>query len=306
MASPVVTSDGEFIALYPSYEPINQGPFAHLFLAGSITAVMDVYHTDAYSGSGNMISNPFVKRGSLLKSNPSNSDHLAYFFLKGVSTETDIYFMESYDRGQTWSTQARINQDTIGNGILQDLVWADFDIDGDLAVCWRDRRSGSGTGYAQNTEIYGVTRWHNSSAFNNEFVISDQAVGHNSVLEESGNDFMSVRFINDTLYCVWGDVRSGNLCIYLNKTSLISGTSSNSLIHSDSKSLIVYPNPATNEIYLKNGYILERFIISSSGGNVLLRGENASIIHLNGLSPGIYTLEMVIKGKTYISNFMKE
>jgi hypothetical protein len=306
MASPVVTSDGEFIAIYPSYEPTAQGPFAHLYLGRSVTAGVDLYHTDAYSGSGSAISDPYVKRGSLLKSDPSDPDHLAYFFLRQVSSETDIYFMESFDRGQTWGAQTRVNQDPVGNGKLQDLVWADFDVDGDLVICWRDRRSASGTGYAQNTEIYGVVRWHGNNLFDTDFTISDQSVPHQSILEGSGNDFMSVRLLNDTLYAVWGDVRTGILSVYLNKMSLQSGTQSVSTIYSDLKGAVVYPNPSGEEIHLKNDVLAEEFTVTSADGKVVMKGSNASLIDIRSLSRGIYDLDLKVNGVVYRTSFLRE
>lgn len=306
MPSPVVTSDGEFIAIYPSYEPLAQGPFAHLFLGRSITAGADLFHTDAYSGTGNTITDPNLKKGSLLKSDPSNPDHLAYFFLRQVSTETDIYFMESFDRGQTWSAQTRVNQDPVGNGKLQDLVWADFDLDGDLVICWRDRRSASGTGYSQNTEIYGVVRWHGNSSFETDFTISDQSVSHQSILEGSGNDFMSVRLLNDTLYTVWGDVRTGNLSVYLNKKALVSGIQSVSMIHGDQKEVLIYPNPTDNEIHLKNDVLAEEFNVTSADGKVLMKGYNTTTIDVKSLLKGSYNIELKVKGVVYTTSFLKD
>jgi hypothetical protein len=306
MASPVVTSDGEFIAIYPSYEPTAQGPFAHLCRGRSITSGVDLFHTDAYSWTGNTISDPYVKRGALLKSDPSDPNHLAYFFLSQLSSETDIYFMESFDRGQTWSAKTRVNQDPLGNGKLQDLVWADFDLDGDLVICWRDRRSAAGTGYSQNTEIYGVVRWHGNSSFESDFTISDQSVPHQSILEGSGNDFMSVRLLNDTLYAVWGDVRTGILSVYLNKMSLHSGTQSISTIYSDLKGVLIYPNPTDHEIHFKNDVLAEEFTVTSIDGKILLKGGNVFVIDVKSLSRGSYDLELKVKGVVYRTSFLKE
>lgn len=309
MPSPVVTSDGIFIGIYPAYEPTTQGPFAHLYIAKSTSAGVDLSHIDAYSGTGNPISDPYVKKGSLFKNDPSDPNHLAYFFLSEVNGDADIYFMESFNGGINWTAQQRVNQDPIGNGKLQDLVWADFDQDGDLAVCWRDRRNAAGTNYQQTSEIYGVVRWKDSINFSADFPISDSPATHDVVLEGNGNDFMNVNFLNDTIYAVWGDVRTGVLSIYLNKYAVSSGTNSINLINQELiEDPLVFPNPAHDQIQLKDYFKTDHFSIINSAGKIVSDGRK---FPLNGLSieklpNGVYTLYLTSGDWVASTVFIKE
>lgn len=308
MPSPIVTSDGVFMGIYPAYEPSTQGPFAHLYIAKSVTAGVDLNHVDAYSGTGNPISDPYVKRGSLFKSDPSDPNHLAYFFLSEMNGDADVYFIESFNAGLTWTVQERINQDPVGNGKLQDLVWADFDSDGDLAVCWRDRRNASGNNYQQASEIYGAVRWKDSSNFSADFPISNAQAAHDIVLEGNGNDFMNVNFLNDTIYAVWGDVRTGILSIYLNKYGVVEGTNSISIINQEVvENHLIYPNPSEDYIYLKNYYKTDRYTVFNSLGKAVLSGRKFPVngLSIEKLEKGNYTLLLESGEWVQSSSFIK-
>lgn len=309
MPSPTVTSNGTFMAIYPSYEPLAQGPFAHLYIAKSTTAGVDIDHINAYTGTGNTISDPYLKKGSLFKSNPANASHLAYFFLKETSGDVDIYFMESFNGGTTWSSQQRINQGPVGSGKLQDLVWADFDLDGDLAVCWRDRRNTASTGYAVPTEIYCAVRYKDSTNFSLDFAITDNQVAHDIILEGKGNDFMNVQFLNDTVYAVWGDVRTGNLSIYLNKVSVATGVSSITTIAKESiVNPLVYPNPASESIRLTQDFKSHRYIVFDQTGRPVLKGRKfpEEGLDIRKLATGTYTLFLEKDEWSCTSTFIKE
>lgn len=309
MPSPSIAANGTFYAMYPAYEPVNQGPFAHLYLSKSNSAGVSLEHIDAYSGAGNPISNSLLKRGSLFKCDPSDPNHMAYFYLSEINGDADIFFIESMNGGLSWTSPLRINQDPVSNGKLQDLVWADFDHDGDLAVCWRDRRNGSGNTYQETTEIYGVIRWKDSISFSSDFPISDTPASHDVVLEGDGNDFMNVRLLNDTLYAVWGDVRSGVLNIYLNKMSLLDGTSSISVISSESvRTPEIYPNPSSSRIYIKTEETFESFEICDASGKVVLKGNSFASegIDIQTLKHGKYTLRLIIKNQFSEVSFIKD
>jgi hypothetical protein len=142
--------------------------------------------------------------------------------------------------------------------------------------------------------------------FETDFTISDQSVSHQSILEGSGNDFMSVRLLNDTLYTVWGDVRTGNLSVYLNKKALVSGIQSVSMIHGDQKEVLIYPNPTDNEIHLKNDVLAEEFNVTSADGKVLMKGYNTTTIDVKSLLKGSYNIELKVKGVVYTTSFLKD
>jgi len=131
---------------------------------------------------------------------------------------------------------------------MQDLLWADFDKDGDLVVSWRDRRNAADSGYAVASEIWGATLWKDSTEFSANYRISDTLVPYDSVLAKSGNDFMCIVLQSDTLNAVWGDARDGKLNIWMKRMELPgAGPLGVSLIASEQIPLVhVYPNPFSN------------------------------------------------------------
>ena len=274
MPTPTVTSNGKFYAIYPSYVP-SQSPFARLILASSTNACLDVNHQVAYQSASpflaNNATNSLLKAGYLLRSNPNDPNHLAYFFLSDLDGDADIKMMETTNAGTSWSAVKRVNQDPIANGKLQDLVWADFDNDGDLVVCWRDRRNASGSTYSVPTEIYCAVRKNGQADFEEDYSISSLQVDHDVILEDKGNDFMNVALQNDTAYAIWGDVRSGTLKIYLNKWNINNQSSSLYEVYKQNEQLL-YPNPASQNVTLPESALNAEYYLYDINGKVIEKG----------------------------------
>lgn len=294
--SPVVGPDGTFYATYPSYET-SQSPFAHYYLASSSTLGNSLDHANVYTALIQGTTDPFAKKASKLICDQSEPNHLALLLLGQESGDGDIYFMETYD-AINWTTPVRLNDDVNGNGKLQDLVWGDFNENGDLAICWRDRRNGSTNGYQTETEIYGVIRYKDSVNFEPNFPISSQQAPHDVVLEGAGNDFMNVRFVGDTIYSVWGDVRTGTLNIFLNKTSVTTGTSSIQTIHSDDALMTIFPNPANDYFKIDQFEEYENCQLIDAIGNVLQDIETNTIATTN-IPSGTYFVRFAVKNKAF-------
>jgi hypothetical protein len=305
MPSPAVSADGTFYAIYPSYET-SQSLFPRYLLANSTTQGLAINHIIAYQGVNIGVQNDLLKRGSLLKTDPSNSLHLAYFFLSEINDGADVYFTETMDAGITWTSFKRINQDPIANGKLQDLLWADFDLDGDLLVCWRDRRNGIGTSYAEPTEIYAVVRPKDSLNFNVDYRISSQQIQHDQVLTNSGNDFMHTCLMNDTAYTVWGDVRTGTLKIYLNKWNIFSQLGSLSEIPT-AETIPIIPNPSNISIQVPANFIGETYTIFSLNGSCIVKKElENEFIDISCLTKGSYILQINKEKHCFNSKFIKD
>jgi hypothetical protein len=120
---------------------------------------------------------------------------------------------------------------------------------------------------------------------------------------------MNVQFLNDTIYAVWGDVRTGNLSIYLNKIAVASGTSSISTITKEELTpTAVYPNPANEHIRLLHYFKSDRYVIYDRTGRPVLKGrkfpeEGADI---RKLAPGSYTLILENGEWQLTTSFIKE
>lgn len=294
--SPLVGPDGTFYATYPSYDT-SQSPFAHIYLSYSNSLGADIDHVNAYTVLIPGSPDPFAKKGGRMVCDPSEPSHLAMILIGNQSGDDDLFFMETYD-AINWTTPARLNDDPVGNGKLQDLVWADFNENGDLAVCWRDRRNASASGYQTETEIYGVIRYTDSTNFEPNFPISTQQVAHDVVLEGSANDFMNVRFVGDTLYAIWGDVRTGTMNIFLNKTSVSSGTSSVQTIHSDDPLMTIFPNPANESFKIDQFEGYENCTLMDASGK-LLREIETDTVQTSDLESGMYFVRFMVDHKAF-------
>ncbi|HVA97840.1 MAG TPA: T9SS type A sorting domain-containing protein [Bacteroidia bacterium] len=149
------------------------------------------------------------------------------------------------DGGQTWTSPTRVNDDPIGDGKFQDLVWANYDTNGNLLITWRDCRNASGTGYQQPTDMYCSVSTDNGNTFGTNVRLSNITVPFDTILDEKGNDFMTCSFLNDTIYASWGDVRTGHLTIFFTKTSASTGLGVQTLVQSQNMpEAKIFPNPS--------------------------------------------------------------
>lgn len=298
MPSPVVDPDGTFYAVYPSYDTA-QSPFVHLYLAESTSLGADVDQTNAYTVLIQGVTEPLAKKGNLLISDPSLPKHLAMLVIGQTSGDGDVYFMETYN-AVTWTSPIKINDDPLGNGKLQDLVWAAFNETGDLAICWRDRRNASANGYSTETEVYGAVRFKDSLNFEPNFSISSQQSPHHILIEGNGNDFMNVQFAGDTMYAIWGDARNGSVNIYLNKVNIIDGTSSISEVFKGNSPMTIFPNPAENSFTIENFLSYDDITLINTNGETILE-VSSETTDVSTLARGSYYVRFKTAGKSFLS-----
>ena len=305
MPTPTVDGNGRFYAMYPSYLT-SQSIYPRQILAYSDNHGLTMQHQLAYQGLNIGISNSQCKRAAKLIADETHPGHLAFCFLSEQNDQSDVYFMETTDGGQNWSAMQKVNQDPIGNNRVQDLVWGDFNANGDLVITWRDRRNAPADGYAQASEIFAATKPFGTSTFTTDYAISSQAAAHDTILEGSGNDFMSVAYIGDTCYAIWGDVRSGTLKIYLNKWH--DGTQQNSLnLIAEEHALLAYPNPAANELFLTPAFLNPcRIRIVNELGQEVLNEQHQSIDRIDvSMYIGTFQVEIYTEGKSYRCAFSR-
>ncbi len=305
MPTPTIDGAGKFYAMYPSYL-VSQSVFPRQILASSTNLGTSLDHLVAYQGTGIGISNSTCKRAGKLIADKAHPGHLAYCFLSEQNDQADVYLMESSDGGNTWGTMHKVNQDPIGNNRVQDLLWGDFNESGDLVITWRDRRNAPNDGYEQASEIYAATKPYGSLTLSQDYPISSQAAAHDTILEGSGNDFMSVVYAGDTCYAVWGDVRSGTLKIYLNKWNALTQQNSISVI-SEEYGLLTYPNPTSDILYFKHEFSapIELRIINAQGAEVYHElNFTENFIDVSTYS-GTFFIEVYDQGKTIRGHFTR-
>ncbi len=146
----------------------------------------------------------------------------------------------------------RVNDDALGNGKQQDMVWAAYNEQGAIATVWRDRRNDASNGFWNvGYDFYYAISDDNGQTFSANQKMSSQFIPFDSIVAENGNDFMSAVYSGDTLYTVWGDSRSGRLNIWFAKTIASTNTTVDVSILNENKGLFqMAPNPAKEQLYL--------------------------------------------------------
>ncbi len=300
MPTPAVAADGIFYAVYPSYV-LSQSLLPQFILAASHDGGTSFEYRSVFR-SATATGDSLAKTGYLLRCDPSDPAHLAFFFLDRSEGDLDLYMSESFDRGQSWSNKIRINDDPRGNGIMQDLLWAGFDAEGNLIAAWRDRRNGSPGSYISDYEIWAAYRHRDSLLFSENFRLSDTLIPFHDILKGSGNDFMCIRLRSDTLHAVWGDTRSSRLNIMYQKGSP-DGTvlSVQNPAGENTSPFFIFPNPARQQIYVRGKDIRQIRLFDAEARLILekhFKGQRNNLtLDLSDRGAGVYFLE--IKSKAF-------
>ncbi len=309
MPTNCVSANGTFHNVYPSYMA-SQSLFAR-YIIGSSTDATNSFNYNTVMSSASTISDTLAKKGYLLRTNPANANHLAFFYLDITHGDMDVYVKESFDEGVNWSAATRVNDDPIANNRMQDLLWADFDTDGDLIVSWRDRRNGTDSTYTTSSEIWGAFRSKDSTNFAPNFQISDTNVPYDTILSYSGNDFMCIKLVDDTLSAVWGDTRNGSLNIWFQRMTTSGVVISTNQISSESiPNINIYPNPTVNEITIESKGLKQVIVFNQVGKKVAnyedLKSANQLKIDLSKLAKGTYFIQVSTADGMTIEKIIKQ
>jgi hypothetical protein len=256
--------------------------------------------------------NPLVKGGFKLLVDPvhknpfGGGNHLAVVWTDARNGDYDIFCSTTGDTdvGINWGPAIRVNDDPIANGVLQDMVWPTYASDGTLVIVWRDRRNGTGTGYQSASDTYYAFSRDGGNTFSKNYRLSDSTAEYKPILDNPGNDFMSVVATHDSLYGVWADTRTGTVQVYFAKAAL--GSTSwvgEQSLSSNNVALSCYPNPASNSCKIE--YMLDKpshcaLRIISETGKVLRdivndeehSGKHSRELSLAGLASGSYWIEL--------------
>lgn len=309
MPTPGIGVDGVFYAIYPSFVA-TQNPLPQFILATSDNAGVDFSYQTVFASVGSS-PDPLAKLGYLLRADPSDENHMVFLYLGDSNGDFDVFYRETFDLGITWSEAERVNDDPITNGKMQDLVWADFDLDGNLVVSWRDRRNGLSNTYETDSEIWAAYREEGATQFASNFQITNEIVAYDDILASSGNDFMGVDLNNDIIHCVWGDPRNGTLSIWYQSLNTDGTVLDVIEVASESKPLVhIYPNPVQEWIHISSNSIQEVFLYDVNGSLVAHRfnpiaSENLQLA-VDFLKTGVYFLEVLTDSESIFQRILKE
>ncbi|MFY9310556.1 MAG: T9SS type A sorting domain-containing protein [Bacteroidia bacterium] len=283
-----------FHAMYPSYVT-SQNVYPQYILASSTNnGAHFTYRT--FTNTQTPAANDSAKLAYRLIQDPTNSNHLVFVYPSKPYGDIDIMMIETNNSGTSWTAPLRINDDPQSNNKMQDMLWADFDTDGDLIITWRDRRNSPGNGFARASEFYATFRDHDSLNFSANFILSDMLVPYDDILSESGNDFMSTVLRDDTLYSVYANTKDGSLDVWFVKSFARTGAPT-SIFQLETKppGLFVTPNPSYGifNISLKRNQLLKEIIVHNQKGDIILsetHNDQAIVLDLRNQPNGIYTI----------------
>ncbi|MBS3915876.1 MAG: T9SS type A sorting domain-containing protein [Bacteroidetes bacterium] len=306
MAAPSCTKDGKFIAAYPSYVT-SQSVYPKYFLAkssdgGNTFSYSDLLVNPGSSGDTNL------KAGYQLLADPWNANRIAMIRVDNTLGDADIVVNATWNQGINWNSNVRVNDDATANGVLQDLPWASWSKNGELAVCWRDRRNGSGTGFAQNADCYCAVSTDSGKSFGNNLRMSAQSATYNNILTQNGNDFMGCHLNGDTLLAVWGDVRSNKLEIWCSSIRWKSATNTveNLLASENLFQIKIIPNPTSEYLKIMSNYTPDYplYILDNLGKKIEEISEPiGDKLSIQNLKTGIYYLHGSVNGVTFSEKF---
>ena len=303
MATHCVSANGTFHAIYPSYVP-SQNILPQYIIASSTDGGNTFTYRSVFS-TASTVTDSLAKKGYLILADPSDADHLVFIYPGVTYGDIDIFMRESYDAGTTWGNPIRVNDDPVGNNRMQDLLWGDFDDDGDLVVTWRDRRNGTDSTYQTAYEIWGAYRNKDSSNFSPNFRISDTLIPYHNILAHSGNDFMCVKLVDDTLNAVWGDTRNGKLNIWFQRMAVNGNITSIKQIHTEEVPVVkIYPNPVFSTLTIE-GESVKSIWIYNSLGQLVAKYDKANMIDLNHLANGNYFISIITKNGVVSKKLIK-
>ena len=141
-----------------------------------------------------------------LSCDPARDGNMIVSWVDKGYGDLDVLLSRSTDGGQTWSfPPRRLNDDALGNGIAQDLVWSHFSLWGNLAIAWRDRRHGAPQADSP-FDIYAVVSTDGGNSFSRNFRLSEVSSPFSSL--PCCNSFLGLAAGDEYIDADWGDYRT--------------------------------------------------------------------------------------------------
>ncbi len=310
MPTPHVSTAGKFHAVYPSFVT-SQNLLPQYVHVSSVDGGASFQYNQLFQSADPAPGTSLPKTGYLCRTDPSNPDHLIFVYLSNGSGDLDVTLRESFDSGGSWGNAQRINDDPVANGKMQDLLWADFDTDGDLVISWRDRRNAPGSGYETASEIWAAYRPAGATGFEPNFQITDETIGYEDVLALSGNDFMSIQLENDIIHTVWGDVRTDVLNIWYQRSNTDGTVLGLQNIVSESRpEVLIFPNPSETTLTMQGNGIIGYVLYDNAGKELSAKKElkllSSVTVDMTSYASGIYFVKIVSAESSVTKKIIKK
>ncbi|MCK5147628.1 T9SS type A sorting domain-containing protein [bacterium] len=211
--------------------------------------------------------------------------------------DIDVFMTRSEDRGTTWSTAVKVNNDNSGRD--QFFPW--FTVDpstGIIYAIFYDRRNTT----AEDTDVYMATSYDGGRTFTDRQISDTSFHPWNSVFF---GDYINISAFNGVVHPIWMRMDSGHMTLYtaVIKDSLATSVTSRLLIP---QSIILeanYPNPFNPEtsipLTLHTAQHVNLTIYNSKGQQIkvlidelLMPGEHKIAWNARGQPSGVYLIKL--------------
>ncbi len=127
--------------------------------------------------------------------------------------DPDIFLVKSTDKGETWSSAIRINNDAVGNGKLQYWPWIAVNEQGIISIVFMDNRN---TGSNTTVEAWLARSTDQGQTFTNELMSTQPTPTAIPGSNVRFGDYIGVDYFGGHIVPVWTDERAGgfNMEIY--------------------------------------------------------------------------------------------
>ena len=152
--------------------------------------------------------------------------------------DPDVFVIASTDKGTTWSTPIRVNDDAVRNGKEQFFTWATVDpVTGELSVVYYDRRRFN----SDSTDVYLARSTDGGATFTNTRISTKIFLPSPGVFF---GDYNCISAYNGRIRPIWVHLNNDSLSIH---TALIdeSSTGGDAPLEPSGLFLEPYPNPAS-------------------------------------------------------------
>ncbi len=301
MGVPTVGADGSLYVGYASYNP-SQSVYARLIAVKSTDGGQTfVPHVIANVTGNSAITDTLYQGSYILSANPTVAGNVVFTSTDQRNGDADILSLHSTNGGVTWTTlPVRVNDDAVGNGVGQDMCWAEFSQTGKYVVAWRDRRNTGGTS-SSSFEVYTTISTDGGASFQPNYKVSSAPSPFINI--QRGNDFIGVCLDDNYVYTNWCDKRTGNTEIYFNKAQMSVFTNVTENVKNDALQLSVFPNPTSDNstvvFTLKEKQFLEITLCDIQGKLIKTiasqnfpEGEQRFQINTFGVNAGTYLINI--------------
>jgi hypothetical protein len=215
------------------------------------------------------------------------------------SGDPDIYIIRSTNRGITWSSPLRVNDDPLSNGKLQCWPWIEVNDSGKIAIVYYDSRNTSSNSIIESYLAYSTNA---GISFTNYELSTEPTPTVQPNSDVRFGDYIGIDFFKDRIIPVWTDERLGGTnqeCFTAIVSNLVDVKSLTNIIPEKYNLNQNYPNPFNPSTKIKyeipfSGFVtLKVYDLTGNEISTLVNGkQNEGVYEVsfagNNLSSGTY------------------